>query len=395
MKNRYIKGISFIITLVLIIVLSSIFTIKDLPDKIYISNSVSSTTACKSLSPLNSIQYNEDSIDIKLMGLFNIKSMEVQKVDGLRVEPGGYSVGIKIDSDGVLVVGFSDVLNEDKVYINPSREGGIQLGDIILEIDGVKTTCTADVARLIEGNKNSKIKIELLRGDEHLNREISLINENGENKIGLWVRDSTAGVGTMTFSHKESGAFGALGHPITDTDTNELFKIKDGELYDSAIISLRKGEKGNPGELKGIFTDEKNPLGVINKNTECGIFGEIEKGTSFRKSDSSIEVGFRSDVKVGKAQIITTIDEEGPKKYDIEIVKKLEQDAPGPKSMIIKVTDKRLLDSTGGIIQGMSGSPIIQDNKLVGAVTHVLINKPDVGYGIYIEWMLKDAGILR
>lgn len=395
MKNKYIKSVSFIIILILMVVFLSVFTIKDLPNKIYVSDSVSSINACNSLSPLNSIHYNENSIDVKFMGLFNIKSMEVQKIDEIRVIPGGYSIGIKIDSDGVLVVGFSDIIKENINYQSPAKESGIERGDFILKINGMRTNTTSDVAKIIKNSKSSKVQIELLRNNTHMTKYVNVICEDGDNKIGLWVRDSTAGVGTMTFSHNETGAFGALGHPITDIDTNELFKVKEGELYDSTIISLRKGEKGNPGELKGIFTDENSPLGFVSSNTNCGIFGKVKDVRSNIIANETMPVGFRNEVRVGKAQIITTIDENGPQKYDIEIVKKLEQHSPNSKSMIIKITDEKLLEATGGIIQGMSGSPIIQDGKIVGAVTHVLVNKPDVGYGIYIEWMLKDAGILK
>ncbi len=163
---------------------------------------------------------------------------------------------------------------------------------------------------------------------------------------------------------------------------------------DASIISLRKGEKGSPGELKGIFTNEETPIGKIEKNTECGIFGVENKNKVNNNLNKKLPVGFRNEINLGKAKIITTIDDSGPKEYEIEIIKKLNQESPSPKSMIIKVTDQELLEKTGGIIQGMSGSPIIQNGKIIGAVTHVLINKPDVGYGIYIDWMLKDAGII-
>jgi len=237
--------------------------------------------------------------------------------------------------------------------------------------------------------------LQYIRNDVSESKEINLEKEEDGYRLGLWVRDSTAGIGTLTFYHKESKIFGALGHPITDGDTNEPFIIKDGNLLDSSVISVKKGEKGMPGELKGLFLNEKEGIAIIKKNTESGIFGVANKNITSKITNKPMKVAFRNEIKEGKAQIITTIDENGPKYYDIEIIKLLPQDEPGPKSMLIKVTDEELLEKTGGIVQGMSGSPIIQDNKIIGAVTHVLINKPDVGYGIYIEWMLKDAGIIN
>lgn len=199
--------------------------------------------------------------------------------------------------------------------------------------------------------------------------------------------------GNNDFLDPSTKKFGALGHPITDADTNEPFLVKKGDLLESSIISVRKGEKGSPGELKGIFLNEETPTGNIEKNTQSGIFGEIKNAQALNNKIKPLKVGFRDEISVGKAKIITTVDENGPQEFDIEIEKTLNQSIPGSKSMVIKITDPKLLQKTGGIVQGMSGSPIIQNDKIVGAVTHVLINKPDTGYGIYIEWMLQEAGI--
>lgn len=394
MINKYVKKISLVVTLVLIVLLPSIFTIKDLPDKIYISGSLFTKSVFKDISPFNKITYTKDSLDIKFMGLINLKSVQLKKYENLKIIPGGDSVGVKIASDGVLVVGFSKINCNGNEFDSSAKLSGIEVGDRIIEVDNKSVINCNQLSQRILESKNKNLNVKVIRDGELLSKKIEIIKENSENKIGLWVRDSTAGVGTMTFIDKKTKNFGALGHPITDSDTNRLFNIKDGELFDSAIISLKKGEKGNPGELKGIFTNENNPLGAINKNTSSGIFGNLGNNEKF-KQNKELDVGFRDEVKEGKAKIITTIDEKGPKEYEIEIVKKLDQKESGPKSMIIKVTDEKLLKETGGIIQGMSGSPIIQNNKIIGAVTHVLINKPDVGYGIYIEWMLQDAGIIN
>ncbi|MGL6187138.1 MAG: SpoIVB peptidase [Clostridium chrysemydis] len=394
MIKRYVSKVSLVVTLILVVLVPSIFTIKDLPDKIYISDSVCSKSVFKDLSPFNKVTYSKDSLDIKFMGLINLKSVQLKKYENLKIIPGGDSVGVKIASEGVLVVGFSKINCNGNELDSTAKKSGIEVGDRIIEVDNKSVINCNQLSQKILESKNKSLNIKLIRDGELLSKRIEIIKEKSENKIGLWVRDSTAGVGTMTFIDKKTKNFGALGHPITDSDTNKLFNIKDGDLFDSAIISLRKGEKGNPGELKGIFTNENNPLGDIKKNTSSGIFGNLENNEKFSKN-KELQVGFRDEVKEGKAKIITTIDEKGPKEYEIEIIKKLEQQEAGPKSMIIKITDEKLLKETGGIIQGMSGSPIIQNNKIIGAVTHVLINKPDVGYGIYIEWMLQDAGVIN
>lgn len=207
------------------------------------------------------------------------------------------------------------------------------------------------------------------------------------------MRDSTTGVGTLTFYDDKTKTFAALGHPITDIDTGVTLKVDKGEIVPSSIISIKKGLKGNPGELKGIFLDDKDPIGNIKNNTECGIFGNVNNNIIY-DYNRKMKVALRDEIKEGPAYILTTIQGERPKKYSINIEKLLPQGEAGPKSMLIKVTDKELLNKTGGIVQGMSGSPIIQNDKIVGAVTHVLINKPDTGYGIYIEWMLRDSNII-
>ncbi|MGL5354259.1 MAG: SpoIVB peptidase, partial [Clostridium sp.] len=278
---------------------------------------------------------------------------------------------------------------------SPAKDAGIELGDVILKINGEVIDSSKDLSRKIASLEVGKIDVEILREDKKISKEVVLLKEKQQYKLGLWVRDSTAGIGTLSFYDKETGYFGALGHPITDGDTNRIFSIKQGELLSSSVLSVRKGEKGNPGELKGLFVNDKLSIGEINKNTKAGVFGKTDSDLTNDLYSKPIKVGFRNEIKEGPAKIITTIDENGPKEYDIEIVKLLSQDTPGPKSMVIKVVDKELLEKTGGIVQGMSGSPIIQNKKIVGAVTHVLINKPDVGYGIYIEWMLKDAGVIN
>ena len=284
----------------------------------------------------------------------------------------------------------------NEIKESPAKSAGIEVGDIILKINGNKVETSKELIENVKSSESNLVKLSIVRESKEIEKEVELIDEKDDGyKIGLWVRDSTAGVGTMTFYDEKTGKFGALGHPVTDGETNEPFAIKEGDLLKSSIISVRKGEKGTPGELRGIFQDEESPIGKIEKNTQCGIFGEGNKNACNYIEHKPMHVASRDEIVLGKASILTTIDEEGPKEYEIEIVKLFQQEEPGPKSMIIKITDENLLSKTGGIVQGMSGSPIIQNGKIIGAVTHVLINKPDVGYGIYIDWMLEDGGIMN
>ena len=396
MKNKKIKYLAIIITPMLIFSLVVCFNIFKLPETIYINEEFGDS----SIKVSNNIfiqdeRIDKDKLQVKLLGFIPIKSVAVSKVKDLEVYPGGINVGIKISTKGVLVVGHSDIEVLEGKIDSPAKTSGIQIGDVLVKLNNEEITNSQDLIFKINSLRDSKVTLEYIRNGITEKKVINLQKEDNEYKLGLWIRDSTAGIGTLTFYNKESSVFGALGHPITDGDTNKPFIINNGDLINSSIISIRRGEKGSPGELKGLFVNEKESIGKIEKNTECGIFGSTNNNLINPIFNKPMKVGFRNEIKEGPAKIITTIDENGPKMYDIEIVKLLPQEEAGPKSMVIKVTDKELLEKTGGIVQGMSGSPIIQNEKLIGAVTHVLINKPDVGYGIYIEWMLKDAEIIE
>lgn len=396
MNKKLLKVVSVLITPILILALATCIMLKDVPDHLYTSSEMEVMSVLPNVGPFNKVEYKEEKLKVNLLGLVPIKQVSVHKVKDVEVIPGGNSIGIRLSSQGVLVVGFSEIAVGNDKKISSASEAGIEVGDIIVKVEEESIETSRDLIKKITSINKEKVNLQIIRDGKSLTKEVKLVKEgNGGYKLGLWVRDSTAGVGTMTFYDEKTGKFAALGHPVTDGDTNKPFTIKKGDLLESSIISVRKGEKGAPGELKGIFVNDNNPIGNIEKNTQCGIFGEGKKGQCNPMRSSPMKVSFRDEIKLGKATILTTLDEEGPKEYEIEIVKLFQQDAPGPKSMLIKVTDEALLNKTGGIVQGMSGSPIIQNGKIVGAVTHVLINKPDVGYGIYIDWMLEDAGILK
>ena len=396
MKKRVIKIISFFTTPMVILALYACLSIRDVPDCIYTENEMQVLATLKDVSPLTDIKYKNSKVKFSFLGVLPIKSVSLRRMTDMEIIPGGNSIGVKLSSEGVLVVGHSNVKINGEVKESPAKVSGIEVGDIILDVNGERVETSKELIDKIRNSESNIIKVNITREGKQLEKEVKLINEKGDGyKIGLWVRDSTAGVGTITFYDEKTGKFGALGHPVTDGETNEPFAIKEGELLKSSIISVRKGEKGTPGELRGIFQEEETPIGKIEKNTQCGIFGEGNKNVCSYIEHKPMRVASRDEIEIGKATIITTIDEDGPSEYEIEIVKLFQQDEPGPKSMIIKITDESLLSKTGGIVQGMSGSPIIQNGKIIGAVTHVLINKPDVGYGIYIDWMLEDVGIIN
>lgn len=396
MFRKILKYFSIITAPIAILALIAYLSVLKLPEKIYVNDSMQvSDISVYNQGVLNTVKMSKDKVNIDFLGLIPIKSVSVQKLDDIKLYPGGTSVGIKLSTEGVLVVGFSDVETRGGTESSPAKMAGLQLGDVLLKVNGKEIQGAKQLGLLIKENNNNLVNVEFIRQGCKFNKDIELVKEGEAYKLGLWVRDSTAGIGTLTFYDANSKTFGALGHPITDGDTNTTFTIKDGDLLSASILSVRKGEKGVPGELRGLFVNERSTIGKISINATSGIFGSTTKDLINPKFSEPMSIGLRNEVKEGPATIISTVGDEGPKEYSIEIVKLLQQDKSGPKSMIIKVTDEELLSKTGGIVQGMSGSPIIQNNKIVGAVTHVLINKPDIGYGIYIEWMLEEAGIIK
>ena len=392
MIKKLIKNFSIITAPIFILVLIGVYNNDSKDDNLYIQNQMQDTTSYV----INDLQ-NTDSIDC-YTSLINSKALTTlrkEKRKDIEVYPGGISIGVKINNKGALVVGYSDISTHEGLSESPGKVAGIELGDIIEEVNGENIETCSDLISKVKTCRNDEMTVKILRGNSELTKKISLIKEDNEYKIGLWVRDSTAGIGTLTFYDTDSKTFGALGHPITDGDTNVSFNIKSGTLLRSSVLSIKKGERGNPGEIKGLFINENESIGNIEKNTNSGIYGDASVELINPNFNKAMTVAYRDEIKEGHAQIITTVEDGGAKAYDIEILKLLPQDEPGSKSMIIKIVDPVLLEKTGGIVQGMSGSPIIQNGKIIGAVTHVLINKPDVGYGIYIEWMLQDAGVIN
>lgn len=331
-------------------------------------------------------------IEVKLLGLIPFKTVTASIVPEIKLIPGGSPIGVKINSKGLLVVGFSDVQTEEGYKQSPAAISGIEIGDLIEEAQSQKLENVYDLSDIVKGSKGKEIKLKVKRKNETKLINIKpLKSKNGEFKIGLWIRDSTSGIGTLTYYDPNSNKFGALGHPINDVDTGMLFPIRNGNIFNANIIAVEQGLRGKPGELKGIFVDDE-VIGEIEKNTSCGIYGRLLKVYNNNIYRNAIPIAHQYEVVEGPASILVSVDGNTVKEYDIIIEKITQQTKPSSKSMIIRITDPELLSKTGGIVQGMSGSPILQNGKIIGAITHVFINRPDMGYGIYIEWMLKEQG---
>lgn len=303
----------------------------------------------------------------------------------ISVIPGGKAVGIKIYTEGLLVVGVDNVKTSSGETLSPALKSGIKINDIILKADNVEVSSAEQLSEILQ-NKLSEVALTVKRGSKVFETIITpVISDDGKAHIGLWLRDSTAGIGTLTYINPSDMSFAALGHGICDIDTGNILSVKSGNILKCPYLSVIKSKKGSPGEISGSF--DKENLGNITKNTQYGIFGTC-KNMDFIEATETIPTAERGEVKTGEAYILSDVDGSGVKQYNIEITK-ISKNADD-KAIVFKVTDKSLIEKTGGIVQGMSGSPIIQDGKLAGAVTHVLINSPDKGYGISIENMLFE-----
>ena len=334
--------------------------------------------------------------NLMLLGLLPIKEVTLNIIPDIKVVPSGEAIGVRIESKGVLVVGLSSITDIKGRRCSPAADAGFEVGDKIMEIDGNQVEQEKDIIDYLNSrqNKDDRIKVLVERGEDRHDFYVKPVKCEEDNiyRIGLWVRDNIAGVGTMTFYDPKSRVFGALGHGITDVDSGVLVDINSGKIVKSKIASIQKAKKTVPGELVGIFSDSDNEYGVIYKNTSFGIYGKLGRKQNPSRT-KPVSIGLNSQIKEGPAKILTTIEGNKVEEFDIEIQKVMKQRSSESKSMIIRITDKELIEKTGGIVQGMSGSPIIQDNKLVGCVTHVLVNDPTKGFGISIEWMLKEADI--
>ncbi|MBM7651557.1 SpoIVB peptidase [Neobacillus cucumis] len=345
-----------------------------------------------------SVNANEHGKNVMLLEYAGIpiKKVDVQVLKDFRVIPGGQSIGVKLNTVGVLVVGHH-LINTENGKKSPGEIAGIKVGDIITEINGNKIEKMTDVAPFVQsaGQDGKPLNLVISRESGKFTTKLTPLKDKGENtyKLGLYIRDSAAGIGTMTFVHPQSKKYGALGHVISDMDTKKPIVVEDGQIVRSTVTSIEKGSNGDPGEKLARFSSDHEIVGNIQKNSPFGIFGELNRNLKNGIMDKALPIALSDQVKEGPAKILTVVNDDKVEEFDIEIVSTIPQKFPATKGMVIKVTDPKLLEKTGGIVQGMSGSPIIQNGKLVGAVTHVFVNDPTSGYGVHIEWMLNEAGI--
>ncbi|MDG5788680.1 SpoIVB peptidase [Evansella sp. AB-P1] len=329
-------------------------------------------------------------------GSFPLRTMDITVLPELKIIPGGQSIGVRVQTEGVLVVGHH-LVDTETSDISPGEVAGIEVGDMITKMNGVKIEEMNDINPVVQesGEANEPIQVEIKRNGKKVNKELTPVKGKGDKtfRLGLYIRDSAAGVGTLTFYDPKSKKYGALGHVISDMDTKQPIEVNEGEIVSSKVTSIEKGMTGEPGEKLARFSSDRKVLGNITKNSSFGIFGELSEDVDNGKLNKPMDIGLSHQVEEGPAEILTVVNGDEVKRFDIEIVSSTEQKFPATKGMVLKVTDPELIDATGGIVQGMSGSPIIQNDRIIGAVTHVFVNDPTSGYGCHIEWMLQEAGI--
>lgn len=341
----------------------------------------------------------EFQVRLSLFGVIPMRDVIVNALPQIKVVPGGQSIGVLIHSQGVMVVDHASVVIQDGKRLNPALEAGLKKGDIIIKIDGEEIKSDKQVKEMVAraGAAGQPLNLEVKRNGTIFITRITPVfcKESSSYRLGLLIKDSAAGIGTLTFYEPESMAYGALGHVITDIGATRPLELSDGKIIDAKVHGINRGKRGQPGEKIGMFQGNKQINGSITKNTRMGIFGYLNLAPRNQSISSPIPVALTEQIHEGEAEILTVLEGEKIEKFYIEIIKVNPLSRQEGKGIVIKVTDERLLEKTGGIIQGMSGSPIIQDNMLVGAVTHVFVNDPTRGYGVPLEWMLHEAGIIK
>lgn len=424
MTKRTLKPSFIIYTLAIIIIVSFIVTLVVLPGRITLLTgedyiwSFRSPFFLQARSKSQILKVNDSSdqsimafekpytllateegtaeFDLRLFGFIPVKTVQVKSINGKQVIACGSPIGIKLKTNGIVIVNISGVILEDESRISPAENAGLLAGDILLKAGGKNLSNIHDLLDVVEKSGGNPIKISYKRENVQYNTEIVPIKSGDDQKfrIGIWVRDSSAGIGTLTFIDSSNKTYGALGHGINDIDTGALLQVGSGQLMKSNIQGIKKGLKGSPGELEGEFLSNPQIIGDIELNCEFGIFGKMVVDPGKDKFGEMMPIGSHSTVHVGKASILACIKNNKVDEYEIEIQRIAKTDLSSTKNMVIRITDERLLNATGGIVQGMSGSPILQDGRLIGAVTHVLINDPVRGYGVFIESMLDKSNMV-
>ena len=333
---------------------------------------------------------DEYETSVKLFNIFPIKSAKVNMSDRKYVVPGGSIFGIRLYTKGVMIVKI-DSVDTPQGKVSPGNKAGLKVGDIILEVNSKQTHSNKELSSLVAASEGELLRMKVERDGKVINISFNAVQSTDDSKYkaGLWIRDSTAGIGTMTYYDRQTGVFAGLGHAVCDVDTGEIMPLSGGDAVESTVKGCYKGKSGTPGELCGIFSGKS--LGDLFINGDTGIFGVLSE---YNTNAQLVPVALPSEVSTGAVQIISTVDENGPKYYSAEIIK-ISADSADMHNMVIKITDKELIELTGGIVQGMSGSPIIQNGKLVGAVTHVFVDNATQGYGIFAQNMVETQQSLE
>ena len=410
MKNKTKYLLTSFCVIILLILLIYVTNITSIPNKIIlfegeelglktvlgikIDSKLSQDNQYQAVEASTNVISNEagkTTATVSLFGKIPVKEIDVNVIENTEVIPLGNLIGLKLYTNGVLVVGMSEISGYDNNKYKPYEHSGIEEGDMIVEIDEKEITCTTDLIETVEESNGNNVEITYVRDGEAKQTNITPIKTaDNDYKLGLWVRDAAAGVGTISFYEPSSGLFASLGLGILDIDTEELLEIATGEFVTTNIVNIHKGEEGNPGKIQGTIENQKE-IGTIYKNTNFGVYGKLNNISALNINlNNKYKIGLRDEIQTGKATILCTLENNKPKEYEIEIQKMYKNNNTDNKSMIIKVTDEELLEKTGGIIQGMSGSPIIQNGKLVGAVTHVFVSDPSMGYGVFADIMVKQ-----
>lgn len=333
---------------------------------------------------------NTRKVEVTLFGA-KVKDVTVDTIENVEVVPIGKIIGMKLYTNGVLIVGMSEVENIENQLINPAKTCDIQEGDTIVKVNDTEIDDIESLKNVVNQSHGENVLLTLVRDGAVLTSNITPVQTEAEEyKLGLWVKDAATGVGTMTYYEKNTGNFAALGHGIVDSDTDKLIDIDSGEIVTSEIISITKAEVNNPGEIRGTIINQKT-IGQVEKNTQFGIYGRLDNLTSLNiDTNEALPVALRDEIKVGEATVLCSLDGKNSKPYNIKIEKINTSNNYDNKSMLIRVTDDELIQHTGGIIRGLSGSPILQNGKFVGAVTNVLVSNPEVGYAIFGDMMIKE-----
>ncbi|MFT8317428.1 MAG: SpoIVB peptidase [Sporolactobacillus sp.] len=346
---------------------------------------------------LHQRQYKENTEVLSFFTKKKNTAEDVRLASHILLVPGGESIGVKVNTKGVLVVGYH-LIDGNRGQSSPGESAGIRIGDVITRINNQPVRNINDVRHLISDvtKMERPLKLDVLRQKTKMTKELVPMQNRGDRQyqLGLYIRDSASGIGTMTFYDPKTKSYGALGHVISDRDTGQPILVKQGKIVRSSVQAIDKGAEGKPGEKIAFFPNNAQSIGTVDKNTPFGIYGHIglEKGASFL-AGKPMPIALAEQVHEGPAQILTVLSGDQVQTFDIQILNSIPQKYPATKGLVIKITDPKLLKATGGIIQGMSGSPIIQNGKLVGAVTHVFVNDPTCGYGVHVEWMLHEANI--